>query len=345
MTDQEKNTEDTRTAWEGPERPASGRAATNNSAQPWERDVLARIATAAVDEQRRARRWNIFFKLAFLAYLFLILYLVRADRSAIPAATERHTALVELRGPIMDQGDASAENMIESLRSAFAAQSAAGVILKINSPGGSPVEAGRIYDEIRRLKSKHPKTPLYVVVTEMCASGGYYVAAAADRIYADKASMVGSIGVRMGGLATFGFVGTMEKLGIERRLLTSGNDKGMLDPFSPLKPDEAAHIRNMLDVIHRQFIDAVRQGRGDRLKQDESLFTGLFWTGEQARGLGLVDAYGDEDYVAREVLKAEDIIDYTRQPPPFERLVSQFGSSVGTAFANALGLKQSNVGF
>lgn len=344
MADQDKNTTDEdRAAWEGPERPASARPA--KEAEPWEREVLARVATAAVDEQRRARRWNIFFKLAFLFYLFLILYLVRLDRPGAPAVSERHTALVELRGPIMDQGDASAENMIESLRSAFAANSSAGVILKINSPGGSPVEAGRIYDEIRRLKAKHPKKPLYVVVTEMCASGGYYVAAAADRIYADKASIVGSIGVRMSGLATFGFVDAMEKMGIERRLLTSGNDKGMLDPFSPLKEEEAAHIRNMLDVIHRQFIDAVRQGRGNRLKEDASLFTGLFWTGEQARGLGLIDGFGDQDYVAREVIKAEEVVDYTRQPPPLERLVSQFGSSVGAAFASTLGLRQSSVGF
>jgi len=210
-----------------------------------------------------------------------------------------------------------------------------GVILRINSPGGSPVQSGYVYDEIRRLRKEYPQTPLYAVVGDMCASGGYYIAAAADEIYADKASVVGSIGVLMNG---FGFVEAMEKLGVERRLLTAGAHKGFLDPFSPAQPDEIAHIQSLLGDIHEQFIHAVKEGRGDRLQDDPSLFSGLVWTGEQAVKLGLVDGLGSAGHVAREVIGEENIMDFTPRPRYFEKLAANLGAAVASRMSTALGL-------
>ncbi len=240
-----------------------------------------------------------------------------------------HTALVEIKGVIADDSEAGADNVISGLRSAFEDEETKGIILRINSPGGSAVQSGYIYDEIGRLKEKYEDIPVYAVVTDMCASGGYYVAVAADKIYVDKASIVGSIGVLMGG---FGFEKGMEKLGIERRLLTAGEHKAILDPFSPLKEDERLHIEGLLDQVHQQFIAAVKEGRGDRLKVNEKIFSGLFWSGEESIKLGLADELGSSSYVAREVIKAETIVDFT----PAEDLVERFAKRIGAGAASFL---------
>ena len=295
----------------------------------WERDVLERLAFAALREQRRARRWGIFFKLFMVLYLVAIFVAYLPDElggDGLPSG--RHTALVEIRGVIADNEDANADTIVSGLRDAFENKHAAAVILRINSPGGSPVQAGYVNDEIARLRKQYPDKRLYAVVTDICASGGYYIAAAADEIYADKASMVGSIGVLMNG---FGFVEAMKKLGVERRLITAGEHKGLLDPFSPLKEDERRHIQSMLNEIHQQFIAVVRKGRGERLKDDPQLFSGLIWTGEQALELGLVDGLGNSSYVAREIVGAEKIVDYTRRRPYFERLAERLGTGVAQA--------------
>ncbi|MFS8978381.1 S49 family peptidase [Cupriavidus necator] len=294
----------------------------------WERDVLEKVLTASLREQRAARRWRIFFRfvgLALLALIFIALFDFKGDGIS---TSGRHTAMVTLEGEIAAGTPASAESINASLQAAFADTNAAGVILKINSPGGSPVQAGIINDEIHRLRELYPSKPFYVVVEEICASGGYYVAAAADKIYVDKASIVGSIGVLMDG---FGFTGLMDKLGVERRLYTSGANKGMLDPFSPQLPKQKAYAEAMLKQIHQQFIDVVKEGRGDRLKNDPELFSGLFWSGERSIELGLADALGTADSVARDVLKAEDIVDYTVKENIAERVAKRFGAAVGTA--------------
>ncbi|UDM51520.1 S49 family peptidase [Cupriavidus sp. MP-37] len=295
----------------------------------WERDVLEKVLTASLREQRAARRWRIFFRLVTLGLLALILFAVfdfKGDGTI--SASGRHTAMVTLEGEIAAGTPASAEAINASLQAAFADSNAAGVILKINSPGGSPVQAGIINDEIHRLRGLYPSKPLYVVVEEICASGGYYVAAAADKIYVDKASIVGSIGVLMDG---FGFTGLMDKLGVERRLYTSGANKGMLDPFSPQVPKQKAFAEAMLKQIHQQFIDVVKEGRGDRLKDDPELFSGLFWSGERSVALGLADGLGSAEYVARDLFKAEDIVDYTVKENIAERVAKRFGAAVGTA--------------
>ena len=296
----------------------------------WERQTLEKVALASITEQRRARKWGIFFKIAGFIYLFLVLFAVLGfmDRSDLPS-TKAHTALVTLEGVIAPGSQASAERMIEGLQMAFKSKNVKGVILRINSPGGSPVQAGQINDEIKRLKAKNPKIPLYVVIDDICASGGYYVAAAADKIYVDKASLVGSIGVLMDG---FGFTGTMEKLGVERRLVTAGENKGFLDPFSPVDPKQKAHVQAMLAEIHQQFIDTVKTGRGARLKETEDMFSGLIWTGVRSVELGLADAYGSIESVARDVVKAEDIVDYT----PRESFADRFAKRLGAASAEAL---------
>jgi protease-4 len=298
----------------------------------WERRVITRLAQASLKEQMRARRWSIFFKFLVFAYITFMLFLfVEPDFTGAKLAS-KHTALIDLNGIIADNEDASADNIISSLRSAFEDGKTAGVILRINSPGGTPVQAGYIYDEIVRLRKLHPDIPLYAVISDMCASGGYYVASAADRIYADKASIVGSIGVRMD---NFGFVGTIDKLGIERRTLTAGENKALMDPFLPVDPEQQKHMQAMLDNIHQQFIDAVKKGRGDRIKDDKQLFSGLIWTGEESLKLGLVDELGSAGYVAREVIGAEDIVEYTVTEDLFERLASR----VGTTMAHILGDK------
>ena len=301
----------------------------------WERKVLEKLALETVVEQRRRRRWGIFFKLLLFIYLGILLaYTVDWNGSAERLAEgSRHTALVQLTGVISAEGDASADHIDSALQAAFGDKGTAGVILRINSPGGSPVQAGIINDEIRRLRAKYPKIPLYVVVEDICASGGYYVAAAADKIFVDKASIVGSIGVLIDG---FGFTGTMEKLGVERRLLTAGENKGFLDPFSPQNAAQKAHAQTMLDQIHQQFIDVVRKGRGKRLKETPDMFSGLMWTGAKSIQLGLADGYGSVDSVARDVIKAKDIRDYTQKANLAERLAKRIGAGAADTLASAL---------
>lgn len=299
----------------------------------WERDALERIAMAAINEQRTARRWKIFFRFAFLAVLVLIAWSVFDFSGARVEGGGRHTALVSLDGEISSDTPANAEDINSALDSAFDDDGTAGVILHIDSPGGSPVQAGIINDEIHRLRAKYPAIPLYVVVGDMCASGGYYVAAAADKIYVNKASIVGSIGVLMDG---FGFTGLMDKLGVDRRLRTSGENKGFYDPFSPDTPKMDAHAQEMLDQIHQQFIDAVKAGRGQRLKDSPDIFSGLFWTGQKSVELGLADGYGDTDFVAREVIKAPDVVDYTVKQGISDRLAKRFGASVGSGAMHSL---------
>lgn len=287
----------------------------------WERKTLEKLAFSALSEQRAKRRWGIFFKLLGFAYVSFILFAL-VDWDAAKVA-DKHVALVQLRGVIAPQSEASAENLVASLNSAFEAPNSQAVILRINSPGGSPVQAGMVNDEIRRLRAKYPDKPLYAVVEDICASGGYYIAAAADQIYVDKASIIGSIGVLMDG---FGFSGTMEKLGVERRLLTAGENKGFLDPFSPQVEGQTAHAKALLANIHAQFVQVVREGRGKRLKEDEQTFSGLMWTGEQSLALGLADALGSVDSVAREVVKNEELLDYTVKENLAERFAKRFGA-------------------
>ncbi len=298
----------------------------------WERDTLERLAFASLTEQRQARRWRSFFRLAWLVF-FAALAWALLSRGGGPAdITTPHTAVVEIKGEITAGEETSAEAVVASLRLAFEDTGAKGIVLLINSPGGSPVQAGIIYDEIGRLKAKHKK-PVYAVVEESCASAAYYVAAAADKIYVDKASVVGSIGVLMD---SFGFTGLMDKLGVERRLLAAGENKGIGDPFSPLTEKHRAYLQTMLDQIHRQFIEVVKKGRGARLKETPETFSGLFWNGEQALALGLVDGLGSLDYVAREVIKAEEVIDYTPEENVVERLAKRLGAAIGAGAVKAL---------
>ena len=303
--------------------------------ESWERGIIEKLATEALKEQRRARRWGIFFKLLTFAYLtFLLLLLIDWRGEADKLAGAKHTALVDITGVIDAKGNASADNVNAALQSAFKDKNTQGVILRVNSPGGSPVQAGIIYDEIRRLREKYPNVPLYAVVEDICASGGYYVASATDRIYVDKASLIGSIGVLMD---QFGFVETLHKLGVERRLLTAGENKAFLDPFSPLQPNQVEHAKTLLADIHRQFIDVVKKGRGTRLKESPELFSGLMWTGAKSVELGLSDGFGSVDYVAREVIKAEDIVEYTRRENVAERLARRFGATLAEALGISAG--------
>ncbi len=295
------------------------------------RDIVERLVFTAVNEQRRARRWSIFFKVLLALYLLalLILYLPR-DWSEVSTVGKKYTALVELSGAISDSTEASADTVIGGLRDAFKDKKTAGVILRANSPGGSPVQSSYIYDEIHRLRELHPDTKLYAVVTDICASGCYYVVSAADEIYVNKSSIVGSIGVRMD---SFGFVDTLDKLGIERRLYTAGESKDFLDPFLPSKDSDVEHVQKLLGSIHDHFKTAVREGRGDKLTDDPQLFTGLVWTGEESVEMGLVDEFGSAGYVAREVIGAEDIVDFTQEPDLLERITER----IGVAMARAMG--------
>ena len=293
-------------------------------------DTLAR---ALVGERRADRRWRVFFRMAWLGLVLWLVWSVVVDRVHRTAPSGPHTALVELRGEISADSEASAEQMLAGLRSAFEDNGARAVVLRINSPGGSPVQAGIINDEILRLKALHKKK-VYAVVEEICASGAYYVAVAADEIYVNKASLIGSIGVLMDG---FGFPGLMGKLGIERRLITAGENKGMLDPFSEQSPKHRAYAQAMIDQIHQQFIGVVRAGRGDRLKETPDTFSGLFWNGEEAVRNGLADKFGNLDFVAREVVKAEDVIDYTPRDNVAERLAKRFGAAIGEGAVRAAG--------
>jgi protease IV len=294
--------------------------------------LTEQFARAYLADRRSARRWRVFFRLAWLLLGALVVLSLYASRTHGVAQNGPHTALIEVRGEIAAGAQTSAENLIPGLKTAFEDASAVAVVLRINSPGGSPVQAGIINDEIRRLKALHRKK-VYAVVEETCASGAYYIAVAADEIYVDKASVVGSIGVLMD---SFGATGLMEKLGIERRLITAGANKGIGDPFSPLSPQQRAYIQATIDQIHRQFIAVVKQGRGARLKETPEMFSGLFWNGEQARDLGLVDRLGNLDYVAREVVHAEQIIDYTPKENVAERLAKRLGASIGAGVVQAL---------
>ena len=301
----------------------------NNGGSGWERAVLEKVALAAVTEQRRARRWGIFFKCLIFGYLFVVLAIAMGWQSKKESGAEKHTALVEVNGVIAAGSQASADVVMQGLADAFKDKRTQGVILRINSPGGSPVQSGYINDEIKRLRAKYPNIPLVAVVEDVCASGGYYIAAAADQIYVNKASMIGSIGVLMN---SFGFTGVMDKLGVERRLLAAGENKGFLDPFSPLNDEQKAHAKQMLTEIHEQFIEVVRKGRGKRLKETPEMFSGLVWVGQKSIELGLADALGSAEHVARDVFKAEEIVDFT----PRENVAERFAKRLGASAAESL---------
>ena len=296
----------------------------------WERQLLEKIAFASLKEQKAKRHWGVFFKLATLAYLIAVLVLVVDWGGPEKLVDGKHTALINVHGTIEATGDASAEKINGALQSAFSDKGTAGVIIRINSPGGSPVQSGIVHDEIRRLRSKYPEIPLFVVVEDLCASGGYYVASAADKIFVDKASILGSIGVLMDG---FGFTGAMDKFGVERRLLTAGANKGFLDPFSPQDEKQKAHAQILLGEIHRQFIEVVRKGRGTRLKETPEMFSGLMWTGSQSIAMGLADDYGTVDSVARDLIKADTILDYSVKENIAERFAKRLGAEMGQSLA------------
>lgn len=290
----------------------------------WQKDLINRLAFASLNEQRRGRRWSVFFKSLLFVYLFSLLFmLVPGDSGDISVGP--HTAVVEIKGVISDDDFASADNVVGALRRAFENNNSKAVIMRINSPGGSPVQAGYIYDEIVRLRAKYPDKTLYAVATDLAASAAYYIASAADEIYADKASMVGSIGVITGG---YGFVDTMKKLGIERRLMTAGDNKAFLDPFSPLNPAHKKHMQGLLNNVHEQFITAVKKGRGERIKDDSSIYSGLIWSGEQALALGLVDGLASTSHVARDVVGEAKLVDYTMRPNYLDRFAEKIGASM-----------------
>jgi protease-4 len=301
-----------------------------NDNTQWERELVTKLASAALKEQRRARLWGIFFKLLTFAYITFFVVMAfdwKGGADAVSGGT-KHTAMVEVNGLIGPGTDASADKVTTALQAAFKDKNTQGVVVRINSPGGSPVQAQVIYDEMRRLRKKYPDIPLYAVVEDICASGGYYVAVGADRIYVNKASIVGSIGVLMNG---FGFTGLMDKLGIERRLITAGDNKGMLDPFSPVDNKDVAHAKELIKDVHEQFISVVREGRGKRLKESPDVFSGLIWTGQKSVDLGLADAIGSLESVARDVIKAEDIVDYTQKEGVAEKLAKRFGFGAAAA--------------
>jgi protease IV len=302
-----------------------------SNAPGWERATLEKLAFATLDEQKATRRWKTFTRLAWLAFLIFIVWALMHRGAPSTNTSTAHTAVVEIKGEIASGSDASAEFVVAAMRSALEDSGSQALVLLINSPGGSPVQAGIINDELKRLKAKHKK-PIYAVVEESCASAAYYIAVGADQIFVDKASIVGSIGVLMDG---FGFTGLMDKLGVERRLMTAGENKGFLDPFSPQTEKHRLFAQAMLDQVHKQFIDVVKAGRGKRLKESPETFSGLFWTGQQAVELGLADQLGNLDFVAREVVKAEEIIDYTRRENVAERLAKRFGAAVGEGAVRA----------
>lgn len=337
--------------WGETETPAESRAASTsageqNSARPGTQQpstqkewrLIEKVVNSLHVEHRRARRWGIFFKLLTFVYLFSLLgiFWFGKQLDTDKVIPQDHTAIVEVKGPIMDDEDASADVIIGALRNAFKAEHSKAVILRINSPGGSPVQSGYVYDEIKRLRALHPEKKVYAVIADIGASGAYYIAAAADEIYADKASLVGSIGVIS---SSFGFVDLIDKLGVERRTLTAGENKAFLDPFSPLKDEDRAFWQTVLNTTHQQFIDQVRQGRGERLKGGDELFSGLVWTGEQAMELGLVDGLGSSSMVAREIVGAEKLVDYTAKPQPLDRIIERLGIGVAKELALQMGLR------
>lgn len=324
--------------WGAPDESGDGQAgrgvppARQEPQRDWK--LIEKLVMSLQSEQRKSRRWGVFFKLLTFGYLFALLYLIQfPGAGSLNATAGRHTALIEVTGPIAAEELASADNIVGSLQKAFKEPDAVAIILRINSPGGSPVQAGYIYDEIKRLRGEYPDKKVYAVISDIGASGAYYIAAAADRIYANRASLVGSIGVVSGG---FGFTGIMDKLGIERRLYTAGANKAFLDPFSPEEQQDVAFWQQVLETTHKQFIEKVREGRGDRLADDDRLFSGLVWTGEQALELGLVDGLGSSAHVARQVVGEEELVDYSRHQSSFRDLVDQLGVSVGEGAARYL---------
>lgn len=302
----------------------------------WERGLLEKLAFVSLEESRKARRWSIGFRIFIAAYLVVLLLMFVGGSWGEKAIASKYTALVEMDGVIEAGGEVTADVIITGLRSAFEDEAAVGVILRANSPGGSPVQSAYIYDEILRLREKYPDKPMYAVIGDVCASGCYYIVAAATKIYANPSSLVGSIGVLMDG---FGFVDSMKKLGVERRLLTAGENKGMLDPFSPVDPKAQRHAQKMLNEVHEQFIDAVKKGRGEALKPNREIFSGLFWSGTKAKELGLVDEFGSSSYVAREVIGAEEIVDYSVHENLLERLAGRIGVAMGRTLSSELHLR------
>lgn len=299
----------------------------------WQRDAIERLASSALTEQRISRRWGIFFKGLTFTYLLVLLLLAFGILGGEKKSFTAHTALIDIAGVIQAGGDVNADAVITSLQDAYDNKGTKGIVLRINSPGGSPVQAGIINDEIKRQKKLHPKIPVYAVVEDICASGGYYIAVAADKIYVDKASIVGSIGVLMDG---YGFTEVMKKVGVERRLMTAGENKAMLDPFSPVNPKHQVLMQSMLNEIHEQFKTVVRQGRGSRLKETPETFSGLFWSGEQSIKMGLADAEGSASYVAREVIKQEEIVDFTYQDDFASRIAKRIGASASAAIGDVI---------
>lgn len=310
-----------------------------NEHQPgWERELVTELARSALIERRRTRRWGILFKLLTFVYLAVVLVLWWPDDWGEASITKKsHSALVDLSGVIAPGEPAGADNVVEGLRDAFENKHTKGVILRINSPGGSPVQSSYIYREIKRLREKYPDTPLYAVVSDVCASGGYYVASAADKIFVNESSIVGSIGVIM---SSFGFVDTLEKLGVERRLMTAGEHKAIMDPFSPIEEFDETHVQRLLDELHAEFIASVRKGRGDRLAGDDEIFSGLFWSGKESVELGLADEFASAGQVARDVIGEEEIVDFTPKEDVWERLASRIGTGIAHGLARISGLNQ-----
>lgn len=306
------------------------------ASQDWALRTVEKIALAGLQEQKTARRWSVLFKSLTFIYLFFLLMMLLGWVGQSKSTSIAHTALIDISGVIEASGQVNADAVISSLNDAYDNKGTKGIILRINSPGGSPVQAGIINDEIHRQRKLHPEIPVYAVVEDICASGGYYIAVAADKIFVDKASIVGSIGVLMDG---YGFTEAMKKVGVERRLMTAGENKGMLDPFSPVNPKQQAFAQSMLNQIHQQFITVVREGRGSRLKEDADTFSGLFWNGEESIKLGLADAQGSAEYVAREVIKQAEIVDFTYQ----ETVVDRFAKKLGASMAQELGVSAKNL--
>ena len=306
---------------------------TNTNASNWQQATLEKIVLSGLQEQKTARRWGLFFKSLMFIYLFVLLFIAMGWLGGTTKSVAPHTALIDISGVIGTGEAVNADSVITSLHDAYDNKGTKGIILRINSPGGSPVQSGIINDEIKRQKKLHPAIPVYAVVEDICASGGYYIAVAADKIYVDKASIIGSIGVLMDG---FGFTGTMEKFGVERRLMTAGVNKAMLDPFSPVNPKHKEYAQTMLNEIHEQFKTVVREGRGSRLKETPETFSGLFWSGEQGIKMGLADALGSSDYVAREVIKQEEIVDFTYQEGIADRFAKKFGAQMANSLTGGL---------
>jgi protease-4 len=317
----------------------SGAPSSQSDPSKWERDLLNKMVMSIVEEKKRSRHWGIFFKLLTFAYLtaLLIVLVWSEDFDVSQSVLKEHTALIDVDGVIGPQEQASADRIVTGLRNAFKDKKTKGVILRMNTPGGSPVQSRYVNQEITRLKKKYPDIPVYTVVVDMCASGGYYIASATDQIYADEGSIVGSIGVLMNG---FGFVDALESLGIERRLMTAGENKAIMDPFSPLKESDRIHVQNLLDQLHTQFIDTVKTGRGERLNVDEypEVFSGLFWSGEEAKKIGLIDDFGSSSYVAREVIGVKDIVDFTKKEDVWERVAERLGTGAAEALARITGI-------